>query len=94
VHAFTWRPVPNEELVIASGCAKGAPRPRCGLIVGRLVPGKPDLLAQTDTGFEAAEVAEIGDARHMRLKGVDAKSAYLRDFTYAYGRVDLGGIQR
>ena len=101
VHAFTWRPVPNEELVVASGCAKDAPHPRCGLVVGRILPApeagalpKPDLLAQIDTGFEAAEVAEVGDARHMRLKGVDAKSAYLRDFTYSYGRVEMGAIQR
>jgi hypothetical protein len=101
VHAFTWRPVPNEELVVASGCAKDVPRPRCGLVVGRVYPEaeagaspKPDVLAQIETGFEAAEVAEVGDARHMRLKGVDAKSGYLRDFTYAYGRVEMGAIQR
>jgi formylglycine-generating enzyme len=101
VHAFTWRPVPNEELVVASGCAKDMPHPRCGLVVGRILaspdggaPPKPDSLAQIDTGFEAAEVAEVGDARHMRLKGVDAKSAYLRDFTYSYGRVEMGAIQR
>jgi hypothetical protein len=98
VHAFTWRPVPNEELVIASGCAEDSPHPRCGLIVGRLVGGadggSPDVLAHIDTGFEAAEVAEVGDGRHMRLKGVDARSGYLRDFTYTYGRVEMGTIQR
>ncbi len=101
VHAFTWRPVPNEELVIASGCAKDLPHPRCGVLVGRMgameaAEGSqaPASLAQIDTGFAAAEVAEVGDARHMRLKGVDATSAYLRDFTYAYGRVELGAIKR
>jgi hypothetical protein len=51
-------------------------------------------LAQINTGFDAAEVAEVGDARHMRLKGIDATSAYLRDFTYAYGRVELGALKR
>jgi hypothetical protein len=101
VHAFTWRPVANEELVVASGCAKDVPHPRCGLVVGRIPsavdPGgasKPDALAQIETGFEAAEVAEVGDARHMRLKGIDAKSGYLRDFTYSYGRIEMGAIQR
>jgi len=101
VHAFTWRPVPNEELVVASGCAKDVPHPRCGLVVGRVHPSvepggapKPDALAQIETGFEAAEVAEVGDARHMRLKGVDGKSGYLRDFTYSYGRIEMGAIQR
>ena len=108
VHAFTWRPVPNEELAVASGCSKEAPRARCGLVVGRVgatVFGDADgggdaeasaavVLVHVDTGFEAAEVAEVGDARHLRLKGVDAKSGYLRDFTYSYGRVELGPIQR
>jgi sulfatase modifying factor 1 len=101
VHAFTWRPVPNEELVVASGCSKDVPHPRCGLVVGRVYAAgeagaapRPDSLAQIDTGFEAAEVAEVGDARHMRLKGVDAKSGYLRDFTYSYGRIEMGAIQR
>jgi formylglycine-generating enzyme len=95
VHAFTWRPVPNEELVIASGCAKDLPHPRCGALVVRMdAEAQADSLAQIDTGFDAAEVAEVGDARHMRLKGVDATSAYLRDFTYAYGRVEMGPIKR
>jgi sulfatase modifying factor 1 len=100
VHAFTWHPVPNEELVVASGCAKDAPHARCGLVVGRVDEGtdaeilKAELLADIDTGFEAAEVAEVGDARHLRLKGVDAKSGYLRDFTYSFGRVEMGAIQR
>jgi hypothetical protein len=87
--------------VIASGCAKDRPHPRCGAIVERMGAG-PDAslaqegatLAQIDTGFEAAEVAEVGDARHLRLKGVDATSAYLQDFTYAYGRVEMGAIKR
>jgi len=101
VHAFTWRPVANEELVVASGCAKDVPHPRCGLVVGRVHAAQDpdaapnaDALSQIETGFEAAEVAEVGDARHMRFKGVDAKSGYLRDFTYSYGRIEMGAIQR
>jgi hypothetical protein len=105
VHAFTWRPVPNEELVIASGCSKDKPHPRCGLVVGRIVDTGQDAgtgsgvaaastVAHVDTGFEASEIAEVGDARHMRLKGTDSKGGYLRDFTYSYGRVEMGPITR
>lgn len=100
VHAWTWHPVANEELIVASGCAKAAGNPVCGLLVARMSPGEgglsleSDELAHVDTGFEAAEVAQVGDPQHLRLKGVDAKSAYLRDFTYVYGRIELGDIKR
>jgi len=103
VHAFTWRPVGNEALVVGSGCARDLPHPRCGLIVGRASgdelaeagdAGPPHVLATIDTGFEASEVAEAGEARHLRLKGSDATSAFLRDFTYAYGLIELGDVRR
>lgn len=105
VHAFVWHPVPNEMLVVASGCARDAPRRRCGLLVGRTLAATEGaasddggasirVLMHADTGFEAAEVAEVGDARRLRLKGLDATSAYLRDFTYSFGRIELGGILR
>jgi sulfatase modifying factor 1 len=105
VHAFTWHPVGNETLVVASGCARDVPKPHCGLLVGRvldgLAGGKPAdgaatarVLAHVDTGYEAADVAEAGEARHLRFKGLDGTSAYLRDFTYAYGRIELGEIRR
>lgn len=103
VHAFTWRPVGNETLVVASGCAHDLPHPRCGLIIGR-PPGDdetdaaervtPHVLATVDTGFEAAEIAEAGSAKHLRLKATDATSGFLRDFTYAYGLIELGDVQR
>ncbi len=105
VHAFVWHPVANETLVAASGCARDAPRRRCGLLVGRTLAGTDGtvsddggtpvrVLMHVDTGFEAAEVAEVGDAKRLRLKGLDATSAYLRDFTYAFGRIELGDIRR
>jgi len=104
VHAFTWHPVGNETLVVASGCATETPRPRCGLIVGRAQAGEDAtadgaatsvrVLLHVDTGYEAAEVAEAGEAKHLRFKGLDATSAYLRDFTYAYGRIELADERR
>jgi formylglycine-generating enzyme len=105
VHAFTWHPVGNETLVVASGCARGLPRPKCGLLVARPLEPADDggrdaqadpghVLLFVDTGFEAAEVAQAGEARHLRFKGLDTTSGYLRDFTYAQGRIELGPIQR
>jgi len=102
VHAFTWHPVGNETLIVASGCARDTPRAHCGLLVGRALDGDDGdaavtsvrVLTHVDTGYEAAEVAEAGEAKHLRFKGLDATSAYLRDFTYAYGRIDLAEVRR
>jgi formylglycine-generating enzyme len=101
VHAWTWRPVANEDLLLATGCSAGPAPARCALVVGRVTeeaseggPNAVDTLLQMETGSEASEVAEVGDARHLRFKGVDTTSAYLRDFTYAYGRVELGEVKR
>ena len=101
VHAWTWRPVVNEELVIGTGCARGATRPRCGVVIARVgaagdAGAGPSVteLVHVDNGFEAAEIAEVGDPRHLRFRGVDPRSAYLRDFTYSYGRIELGDIKR
>jgi len=102
-HAFLWHPVGNEALVVASGCARETPKPRCGLLVGRTLANGGSsgdagpsvrVLMHVDTGFEAAEVAEAGEAKHLRFKGIDATSAYLRDFTYAYGRIEMGDVRR
>jgi hypothetical protein len=49
---------------------------------------------RVDTGSIAAEVAEVGEARRLRFTGVDTTSAFLRDFTYAYGRIVTGEIRR
>jgi len=99
--AWTWRPVANDELVIVSGCvrpANGAPTARrCGLLVvraGANGPADTAPLTAADVGHDPAEVALFGDSRHLRMRGVDETSAYVREMTYVYGRVDLADIRR
>ena len=95
--AWTWHPASNEELVIASGCAKGPDKTKkplkCGIVVGRASPAAAPLLA-IDAGRSVGEVVLFGDARHLRMLSVDARSAFVRTITYAYGRIELGEIKR
>ena len=95
--AWTWHPASNEELVIASGCAKGPDKTKkplkCGIVVGRASPAAAPLLA-IDAGRRVGEVVLFGDARHLRMLSVDARSAFVRTITYAYGRIELGEIKR
>jgi hypothetical protein len=98
-YAWTWHPVANEELLVASGCGHVLHDTRCGILVARQIPAAYGgmmavAVSRIDTGLEPSEVAQAGEAPHLRLKGKDPISHYLRDFTYSYGRIELGEIKR
>jgi len=102
---WTWRPVANDELVIVSGCVRPADAAttarRCGLLIARAdvtAPGAGRVdaapVTELDVGHDPAEVALFGESRHVRMRGVDETSAYVREMTYAYGRIDVAEIRR
>ncbi len=92
--AWKWSPVPNEELVMILGC--NTVTPTCALAVGRTLEGGAALVASADVGHASAlpDVARIGDARHLRIRGLDPSGTFGRDITYVYGRVEIGRISR
>jgi len=71
---WTWRPVPNEELVIAGGCAHIATGLACGAVIGRIGMGTR-VLAEIDSGRDFPDVAQLGDARHIRVRGLEYSGA-------------------
>jgi formylglycine-generating enzyme len=88
--AWHWRPVANEELVLAVGCEKrGGPWARCGVTVTRLHAGKTTLLAQFGTGNRIPDVPEPKDeARKIHIRAVDVRGTFGRELTYVFGRVN------
>ena len=97
--AWTWHPVANEELLIVSGCAQppdssGKKGARCGVVIARVGRAEPAILADIDSGHEAADVAQFGEPRHLRMRGLDVQGAFLREISYAYGRVDVAAMKR
>ena len=94
VQSWTWIPVANEQLVIASGCTE-APR-GCGLVVARPAgdAGGGEVLVSVATGKDPPEVTRGADARHIRVRALDQVGIYSRQITYLYGRVDLGNMKR
>ena len=40
------------------------------------------------------DVARIGDARHLRIRGLDPAGTFGRDITYVYGRVEISRVSR
>jgi hypothetical protein len=97
--------VPNEELIVASGCAhdsfpatpqpgrKRHDEPHCGLVVARVLSGTAQVIAHFDA-LAAPEVAQFGTAPHLRAKALDAKGGFTREITYVYGRVELAEAKR
>ena len=94
LHTWTWIPVANEELVLASGCTE-APR-GCGLVVARPAgdAGAAEVLVTVATGKDPPEVTRGADNRHIRICALDPRGIYSRELTYLYGRVDLGEMKR
>ncbi|WP_394834018.1 SUMF1/EgtB/PvdO family nonheme iron enzyme [Pendulispora rubella] len=101
--AWAWHPTANEELFIVTGCARSKeadekrPPSGCGVMIGRVPPSpgaEPVVLTSIDSGRDAAEVVLFGDARHLRMRGLDLKGSFLREILYAYGRVDVGPVKR
>ena len=91
--AWTWRPAPNESLVLASGCAAYENNIRpvgCALFAFRpdADPNADVVLAGVSADVGIGEMVLAGDARHVRVRGLLSKGGlYARDVTYVYGRV-------
>lgn len=96
MHAWRWIPVANEELVMVLGCTD-APK-GCGIIVGRATADAGasggEVLSSFATGTGYPEVTRLGDARHIRIRSLDARGLFSREISYVYGRVDLGEMKR
>lgn len=93
--AWRWAPTANEELVLILGCNQIG-SPTCSLAVGRTLEGRAQVLATSDVGHRSPlpDVARIGDARHLRIRGLDPAGTFGRDITYVYGRVEIGQMNR
>lgn len=87
---WSWRPVPNEVLQVASGCA-GAEHGKpfgCALVVYRADDSQDVPLAAVPVDVGIVEMAVAGEPKHIRVRGLQSKGGLIaRDVTYAYGRV-------
>jgi formylglycine-generating enzyme len=86
-----WRPVANEELIVALGCERrGGPWARCGGIVVREVNEKAALLAQFSTGNRIADVPEPKEEAHkLNVRAVDVRGTFGRQLGYLFGRITM-----
>ena len=94
--AWTWRPVPNESIVLASGCAayeRNIKPVGCALFAFRQGADASDdvVLAGVAADVGIGEMVIAGDRGHVRIRGLMSQGGlYAREITYVYGRVNIG----
>ncbi len=89
-----WRPIGNEELVVAGGCAGVGKQPACGILIARVVLDRPKILAWVSSGHWAATMHTDRDARDLWLFAGDDMGSFRRLVGYVWGRVSVGPKER
>jgi len=89
-----WHPVGNEELVLASGCAKAGKRSHCGLIVAKKGDGGPVFLAWAPSSVWAPRLYQERDTKSFWVYGATEIGAFRQKVVYAWGRVGVSEIER
>lgn len=91
--AWTWRPVGNEELVVAGGCARAGGPPSCGVVVARVGLGEIRVLSFVPSGLWEPNVEIDHDPRELWVFGGDFYGAFRRRATYEWASVRVGAIE-
>lgn len=52
------------------------------------------VLMTIDSGHQLSDVVQFGNPKQLRMWGVDARSAFVREFGYAYGRIEVAEPKR
>jgi formylglycine-generating enzyme len=91
---WSWWPVGNDELTILSVCAGMGRRALCGVLVGRVVLGRPTALLWAEGGTWQPMLHAENDPRDIWLLGGDDPGAFRRRISYVWGNVSVGARER
>lgn len=91
---WEWRPLGNEELLAAGGCAGVPPRRRCGVLVLRRTLGRLDLLGWVPSGHFVPTVKLKSNPRVLFVYGGDRLSHYRRAVSFEWGKIAVSSEQR
>jgi sulfatase modifying factor 1 len=91
---WTWWPAGNDELTILSLCAGMGRRALCGVLIARVVLGKPSALVWAEGGTWQPMLHAENDPRDVWLLGGDDPGAFRRRISYVWGHVNVGARER
>jgi hypothetical protein len=91
---WSWWPAGNDELTLLSLCAGTGRRALCGVLVSRVVLGKPSALLWAEGGTWQPMLSAENDPRDIWLLGGDDPGAFRRKIRYLWGNVSVGARER
>ncbi len=91
---WEWKPVANEDLLLAGGCAGIPPNRQCGTLIVRRTLGRLDVLDWADSGHFVPMVKLEYNPLRVWVYGGDKLSHYRRPVLFDWGDVRVGDVQR
>jgi hypothetical protein len=91
---WIWRPIGNEELLVAGGCAGLGTNPACGVLVARSVLDKVASLTWISSGHWVPMVHGDVDPRDLWLFGGDQLGQFRCLLSYRFGDMRVGPRER
>ena len=88
-HQWLWRPIGNEELIATRLCSGLGQRPACGVLINRMVLGRPSVLAWASSRHWLPSLETDRDARDLWMIGGDETGTYQRLIQYRFGIVSV-----
>jgi len=89
-----WHPIGNEELLLATGCAKAGKRSSCGLVIARETHDGPLLLAWVPSGVWSPRIYQERDTKSFWVYGATEIGAFRQQVVYGWGRVGVSEVER
>lgn len=90
VHLWEWRPVANEHLLAAGGCAGVPESRRCGVLVVRRTLGRLDPLGWVSSGRLIPTLKIKYDPLRLWVYGADLRSHFRVPVDFEWGAVKIG----
>lgn len=91
---WEWKPVANEDLVVAIGCAGGPNQRRCGALFVRRTLGQLDVVGWVPAGRLVPSLQVKFDPLRLWVFGGDLMSHYRIPVDFAWGKISVGEAQR
>lgn len=91
---WDWKPIANEDLLLAGGCAGGTKFRRCGVLVVRRTLGELAVLDWVPSGMFTPAVKSKRDPERVYVYGGDKRSHFKTPIEFVWGKLRVEPVDR